>query len=175
MLEIITYGNPILRQKAEKVEEITDEIKKIVEDMELALSKENGVGLAAPQVGISKRIVVIDLTKAEQDRRVALINPQIVYKSSTVVDYEEGCLSVPEIWGVVVRPNEIKVKADLPNGKSILLNASGLLARVLQHEIDHLDGVLFIDHLSEHDLSKYSDKLEKLLDNNRKKLGKAVS
>jgi peptide deformylase len=175
MLEIITYGNPILRQKADKVEEITDEIVKLVEEMELTLSKQNGVGLAAPQIGISKRIVVIDLTKAEQDKKIALINPQIVWKSSTVVDYEEGCLSFPETWGVVVRPNEIKVKADLKNGKSILLNASGFLARVLQLEIDHLDGVMFIDHLSEQDLSKQHEKLERLLDGNRKKLGKAVS
>lgn len=174
-MEIITYGNPILRQKADKVTEVTEEVRGIIARMEKQLAGENGIGLAAPQVGISKRIVVIDLTKAEQDKKAALINPQIVWKSGTMTDYEEGCLSLPGVWGEVVRPSEIKVKAELPNGKSVLLSANGIFARVLQHEIDHLDGVLFIDHLSEREISKHAEKLEKLLDQNRKKLGKAVS
>lgn len=170
-LEIITYGNPILRKVAERVEKIDDEIKKIIKDLKDTLAEENGIGLAAPQVGISKRILIVDLSKSNEDKKVALINPKIIYSSKEVGVYNEGCLSIPDVWGDVIRPIEIRVKAQLENGDSIVINADGLFARVLQHELDHLDGKLFIDYLSEEDLEKNREKLENLLKLNKEKLG----
>jgi|YNPMSStandDraft_2_1061718.scaffolds.fasta_scaffold00019_37 peptide deformylase len=170
-LEVITYGNPILRQKAQPVKKIDDRIKTIVNDMMEALAEEEGIGLAAPQVGISKRIVVIDLSKSGQHTRMALINPEIVFFSSDRVLYQEGCLSIPDVWGDVYRPSMIRVKAKTIMGKSILLEADDILARVLQHEIDHLNGKLFIDYLSAEDREKNAEKIAAILEENRKKLG----
>lgn len=173
-IEITTYGNPVLREKAEKIDEINDEIKNIAKKLEKRLESENGIGLAAPQIGISKRIFTVDLTKAEMDKKTTLINPKIIYKSTEVTDYEEGCLSIPEVWGKVIRPSSIKIKGTLINGRTIVLEADGLFARVLQHEFDHLDGKLFIDYLSETDLKINQSKLDALVEKNRKKLGKVA-
>jgi peptide deformylase len=136
--------------------------------MQEALAQENGLGLAAPQIGILKRILVVDLSKSNQDRKIALINPKIIYKSVEQTDYEEGCLSVPGVWGNVKRPKKIRIKGTLLNGKTIMIEADELFARVLQHEIDHLDGILFIDHLSQEDRVKNKEKIDAILEGSRK-------
>lgn len=172
--DMTLYGSPILRQVAEPVNEITDEVKEIAEKLKKVLAKQNGVGLAAPQIGISKRIFLVDLTKAEEKKTVVLLNPEIVSKSQETTVYEEGCLSVPEVWGDVVRPARIKIRGTLLNGNSIVIKAEGFYARALQHEFDHLDGKLFIDYLSEADIAKNRDKLDALLKEAEKKYGEAA-
>lgn len=171
-LDIITYGNPLLRKKCEPVETVDKEILQIIEGMKKSLDSANGIGLAAPQVGVLKNIFLVDLTKSDQPYKVALINPKIIFKSIDVGPYEEGCLSIPEVWGQVIRPKSIKIKGQLTNGKSMVIEAEGLYARVLQHEFDHLLGKLFIDYLSDVDLNKNRQKLDALVEANRKKLGK---
>lgn len=173
-LEVITYGNPILRQKATPVRKIDNRIKQIVAGMEEALAKEEGIGLAAPQVGIAEQIVLINLSKSGHTTRMALINPEIVFFSNDKVPYQEGCLSIPDVWGDVHRPSLIRVKAKTLSGRNILLEADDILARVLQHEIDHLHGKLFIDYLSEEDRQKNAEKIQQILEENRKKLGHVV-
>ena len=170
-LEILTYGHPVLRQGAEEVVEINGEILKLIKDMQETL-EDNGIGLAAPQVGISKRILVVDLTKSKGDRKIALINPRIVYKSRETADYEEGCLSVPDVWGTVNRPKSIKIKGTLISGKTMMIDADDLFARVLQHEMDHLDGKLFIDYLNSDELAENRPKIEAILEITRKRTGK---
>jgi len=170
-LEIITYGNPILRMKAEPVKEINDDIRKIIDDLTDTLTIENGIGLAATQVGILLRILIVDLTKSKQEKKIALINPKIVYKSLETEEREEGCLSIPDVWGNVIRPKKIKVKGELISGKTIILEADNLFSRVLQHEIDHLEGKLFIDYLSREDYNKNKEKIDKILERNKERLG----
>lgn len=173
--EIITYGNPILRQKSEPVKEIDDEIRKIARDLEDTLTgDEKGVGLAAPQVGICKRILAVDLTKANGERKITLINPKIIYRSREEEAYDEGCLSIPDVWGSVTRPSKIKIKGMLLSGKTFVIDADDYFARVLQHELDHLDGVLFIDYLSPEDKGKNSEIINAIVEKNRAKLGKIL-
>ncbi|MFN3659935.1 MAG: peptide deformylase [Brevinematales bacterium] len=168
---IITYGHPVLRQTAKPVGKVDERIRTIIQDMMEALSEEQGIGLAAPQIGIPERIVIIDLSKSGQQTKMALLNPEIIFSSKDRVPYEEGCLSIPEVWGTVYRPSSVKVKAKTTSGKSIVIEADDILARVLQHEIDHLNGKLFIDYLSEEDRAKNAEKISALLEENRKKLG----
>ena len=130
-LEIITYGNPVLRKQTAEVTDINDEINSIVKDMEETLSLQNGIGLAASQVGISKKIMVIDLTKSKGDKKITLLNPVIISKSKEEVEYEEGCLSVPDVWGNVSRAKTIKIKGTLKSGKNLIIEASDIFARVL--------------------------------------------
>lgn len=139
---IITKEDPLLRKKSKIVKDIDDNVKKIISDMfETLYISDNGVGLAAPQIGILKRIVVID---TEEEEPMALINPEIIF-SEGQIDSEEGCLSCPEEYGIVQRSERVKVKALNEDGQEIEIEAEGFLAIVLQHELDHLKGVLFID------------------------------
>lgn len=132
----------VLRKKAKKVEKIDERLQMLIDDMIDTMYHADGVGLAAPQVGILKRVIVIDVGEGVH----ALINPEFVSQSGEEIDVE-GCLSIPGIRGKVNRPANVVVKALDRNGKEIQLEASGLLARALCHEIDHLDGVLFIDKI----------------------------
>ncbi|MFA5128631.1 MAG: peptide deformylase [Patescibacteria group bacterium] len=144
ILPIITTPNPILRQHAKEInpEEIKSEaIQKLISDMKETVRPAGGIGLAAPQVGISMRLIVV----VTQEKVMALINPEIINFSWRKEAAEEGCLSVPGKWGPVKRSKIIKVKAFDENGKSIKFKAKDLFARVIQHEVDHLNGVLFID------------------------------
>jgi peptide deformylase len=134
--------NDVLRKKAKLVEKIDERLQMLISDMFDTMYRADGVGLAAPQVGILKRVVVIDV--GDGDGVHALINPEFVSQSGEEIDFE-GCLSIPGIRGKVKRPANVTVKALDRNGKEIVLEASGMLARALCHEIDHLDGVLFID------------------------------
>ncbi len=153
-LKIYTEPHHILRQKANNVEAFDVETKKDIQNMLETLRSLPGYGLAAPQVGIGKRIVVIESSgikdeegnyTSEPIKLLILINPEIVKYSTEKCDFEEGCFSVPEYRADIVRPKKVKVKALDEHGKPIQINAGGILARVLQHEIDHLDGILFID------------------------------
>lgn len=152
-LTILTAPNSALLQKSKKVSQIDDSIKNIVVDMIKTLDNEGGIGLAAPQLGIPLRMIIVEIkdteiaknTKIKPISLLVLINPEIIKTSEKQEKKEEGCLSVPNVWGQVIRPLKIKVIGLDRQGKKIKIKASGLLARVLQHEIDHLDGILFTD------------------------------
>ncbi len=142
---IRTYGDEILTKRAKEVEEIDERTKELIEDMIETLHKNNGVGLAAPQVGVLKRIIVIDIYEEGTDVFV-LINPEIV-KTKGQQTVEEGCLSFPNQFAKIVRPAEVTVKALDKDGKKVKLVGKDLLAQALSHEIDHLNGELFIDKI----------------------------
>jgi len=143
LLDIITHPNPILRKKSAKIERITNEMKRLVLDMEKTMLERDGVGLAAPQVGENIRLIVVNT----KDGPIHLINPKITRKSWRKELGEEGCLSIPEVYGKVRRHKKVKAVYQDKNNNRIKIKAEGLLARVIQHEIDHLNGVLFIDYL----------------------------
>ena len=141
-LKIIQEGSPVLRKKAESVKDAkSPEIKKLIADMIVAMKKVSGIGLAAPQVGRFLRLFTVNV----EDKVYVFINPEIKDISTDKIPFEEGCLSVDKIWGPVVRPKKLTIKALDENGEPIKIRAKGLLARVIQHEMDHLDGILFID------------------------------
>lgn len=149
VLPILTAPDPRLKQKAAKVAEIDDAIRALMDDMLETMYVAPGIGLAAPQVAVGKRVIVADIGRSEEDRQpVRMVNPEIVWVSDDDNTYEEGCLSVPEHYAAVVRPRAIRVRYMDENGAHKEIDADGLLATVLQHEMDHLDGILFIDHLS---------------------------
>jgi len=134
--------NPILRKKAESVKNPeSPEINKLVAGMIATMTEINGIGLAAPQVGASLRIFTVNV----EEKISVFINPEVKDFSNDKIPFEEGCLSVPKVWGPVVRPKKLTIKALDENGKPFKIRAKGLLARVIQHEMDHLDGTLFID------------------------------
>jgi peptide deformylase len=146
---LVNLPDPRLRLKSEPVDKITDEIRKLAEDMLETMYDAPGVGLAAIQIGVPKRLVVMDTSKKEEERRpVVLVNPEITWASEEKSTYEEGCLSIPEYYEEVERPARVKFRYTDLDGKTVEMEADGLLATCVQHEIDHLNGVLFIDHLS---------------------------
>lgn len=143
--QIREEGDPLLRKKSREIEEIDDRVLELLNDMyETLKSSEDGVGLAAPQVGILKRAIVIDLSEEGGEGPYKLINPKIVKKKGEQV-CREGCLSVPGVLGDVIRPAEVTVEAINEKGQKVTIKAKDILAVVFCHEIDHLDGVLFID------------------------------
>jgi len=149
LLPILTAPDPRLKQKAVTVEKVDDSIRRLMDDMLETMYDAPGIGLAAPQIGVSKRVIVVDIGKDESDRQpIRMANPEIVWVSDDDRSYEEGCLSVPEHYAAVARPARIKVRFLDHQNEIREIDADGLLATVLQHEMDHLDGILFIDHLS---------------------------
>src|SRR5512141_2632805 len=145
--EIRIMGDPVLRQKAEPLAEIDAETRRLIQDMFETMYEADGVGLAAPQVGVSQRVIVID--PHEQDvKPFGLVNPVILQSAKDVERGEEGCLSIPGLKDIVERPAAVVVEGLDADGKPLHIEAEGLLARVIQHEIDHLDGILFPDRLS---------------------------
>lgn len=146
ILEIVKYGDETLRKRSERVEEIDDALRLLLDAMLTTLRKAEGVGLAAPQVGINKRFFVVDVNGEE---RHFFINPEIVETSMETGPYDEGCLSLPGVFREVQRPVSVKVQYQDEYGKLQNVDAHGLLARVIQHENDHLDGKMFIDRLPE--------------------------
>jgi peptide deformylase len=144
VLSVRRYGDPVLRRRAEMVQEVTPELRRIADDMIDTMYDEVGLGLAAPQVGVSLRLMVVGDERGRDPR--ALINPLIV-ASGGEVTAEEGCLSLPGIFADVTRSEWVQVEAQDVSGHPVSIRARGLLARVLQHEMDHLDGVLFIDRV----------------------------
>ncbi|MEP6617870.1 MAG: peptide deformylase [bacterium] len=144
ILDIRVLGDPILRQATQPVTAITDEIQRLIDDMFETMRHARGIGLAAPQVGRPERLAVVDLG----DDPFVIINPEIIASSSGKSKGEEGCLSIPDIYGDVERPKTVTVRAMSRHGAIFERDAADLLARCLQHEIDHLDGKLFLDYLS---------------------------
>jgi peptide deformylase len=148
ILEILTYGHPVLKQKAADIENIDEDVFDLAQNMIWTLHAAPGIGLAAPQVNRSIRLIVVDLSVGEKkEDLIVLINPEIVQAEGSCV-MEEGCLSVPEINEKVVRPERVVIKGIDLEGKERVIEAKDLQARVYCHEIDHLNGVLFVDHLS---------------------------
>jgi peptide deformylase len=147
--EIITLPDKRLRLVSEPVKQIDAGIRKLVDDMFETMYKAPGIGLAAIQVGVAKRVITMDLSKKDDSHQPQVfINPEILWQSENLAKFEEGCLSIPDYYEEVERPAEVKVKYLDLAGKKQEIEAKGLLATCLQHEIDHINGVLFIDHLS---------------------------
>ena len=155
---IVTTPDPRLRQKSEKVHQIDDETKRIIDEMiasSLAWEEEHecelSAAMAAPQLGYNKRIIVVreDMSNKDNANFVPLINPVVIKTEGKIIEDYEGCLSVPSVYGKVGRPYKARIKAVTENGEEVRLKATGFLARTLLHEIDHLDGVLFIDHIKD--------------------------
>lgn len=142
--EIRLSGDEILRKTSREVEEVTDKIRELLDDMVETMHKYNGVGLAAPQVGILKRVIVIDLYDGEEP--LQLVNPKII-KAKGEQEVEEGCLSFPNEYAKMVRPKEVTVEALDRDGKKVIITGKDLLAQALAHEIDHLNGILFVDNM----------------------------
>ncbi|MDL5167318.1 peptide deformylase [Proteus faecis] len=166
VLPLLRFPDERLRRVAVPVEKVDDEIRTLIDNMIETMYAERGIGLAAPQVNVSKRIVVIDVSE-NRDQPIALINPEIISTEDEVMDMMDGCLSIPDSFAPTQRYRFLKVKALDRNGDVIELEASDLFAGCIQHELDHLDGKLFIDHLSplkRQRIEKKQKKLSKLLD-----------
>ena len=169
--KIIIEPDPILRKKSKKLEKVDDDLRKLMDDMLETMYSAPGIGLAAVQIGILKRLIVIDITKDDQKKNpIFLINPKIIKKSKNTSIYEEGCLSLPGHFAEIERPSECQIDYVDYNGKEKNLKASGLLATCIQHEIDHLNGILFIDYLSKlkkdmiiKKLKKYKKEVDKIV------------
>ena len=147
--QILVIPDPLLRKVSEPVNSVNKEVKNLMDDMLETMYAAPGIGLAAVQIGVLKRIIVIDLSKdGEKKNPLFIVNPEITFKSNELISYEEGCLSIPNQFAEVKRPSSCKVNFLDYNGKKKEINANGLLATCIQHEVDHLDGILFIDHLS---------------------------
>ena len=149
VLEIKLIPDPVLRKKAEPVEVVTNDIISVLNDMAETMYDAPGIGLAANQVGILKRLIVMDCSTDDEDPNlIKMINPEIIFSSTEISELEEGCLSIPEHKSIVKRPSKIKVRFLNTQGSEEIIDAEGLLSACIQHEIDHLNGVLFVDHIS---------------------------
>ena len=169
--KILIEPDPILRKISAPLEKVDKHTRKLMDDMLETMYEAPGIGLAAVQVGVLKRLIVIDISKGEQEKNpLFLINPEITFKSSKTSIFEEGCLSLPGHFAEIERPAECHLKYLDYNGKEKKLTAEGILATCIQHEIDHLDGVLFIDYLSK--LKK--DMIIKKLVKQKRELNKIV-
>ena len=151
-LKIYMLGQETLRTPANRIVKVDDSIRKLAKDMLITMYSAKGIGLAAPQVGVQKRILVIDLNFEDPESPPnVFINPEIISSSASVDTYEEGCLSIPGVYLNVVRPSSIKLSYRDEMGRPKKMNAEGLMARCIQHEIDHLNGVLFVDKVTDQD------------------------
>ena len=169
--EIIIEPDIILRKKSVTLEKVDDDLRKLMDDMLETMYAAPGIGLACVQIGILKRLIVIDVSKDKEKKSpLFLINPEIISKSSSTSVYEEGCLSLPGYFAEIERPAECQIKYIDYNGKKKEMKAGGLLATCIQHEVDHLNGILFIDYLSK--LKR--DMIIKKLIKNKKELNKIV-
>ena len=146
--KILVEPDPFLRQISHDVEKVDDDLRELMDDMLETMYAAPGIGLAAIQVGVPKRVIVIDISKEEKKKPFYFVNPKIIIKSKKKSTYEEGCLSVPGQFAEVDRPDQCHVSYLDYNGKKKDLKAEGLLATCIQHEMDHLEGILFIDYLS---------------------------
>ena len=176
-IDVRTFGDGVLRRRAEAVPAVTAEIRSLAEAMNRAMQKFDGIGIAAPQVGVSLRLVVFDVPfPGDRDKRelspgeaallplmpLAVVNPEIVSASAAVCEHEEGCLSVPGIFAPVVRPERVVFRAMLLDGMTIEYECGGLLGRCIQHELDHLEGTLFTDRVAPTEARKIERQLGQL-------------
>jgi peptide deformylase len=147
--ELIILPDPLLRKVSDPVKTVDSSTRKLLDEMLETMYAAPGIGLAAVQVGVPRRAVVIDISKEDEERQpLFLVNPEIIWSSEEQSEYEEGCLSIPDFYDMVTRPKEVRVRYLDRKGEPQELAASGVLATCVQHEIDHLNGVLFIDHLT---------------------------
>ena len=161
VLEILKYPHTILKKRSKEVAQIDERIKRLIVDMAETMYEANGIGLAACQIGVPQRIIVLDVSPIDpQQRFSAIINPEIIFQEGEI-DHEEGCLSVPDCFEKVKRREKIHVKGISPDGKEMEIAGEGVLAFALQHEIDHLNGVLILDRLSQLKREIYRNKLKK--------------
>jgi peptide deformylase len=159
---IVTYGDPVLRDISKPADKITAEVKDLVADLKASLKQANGLGLSAVQIGVPLRVFIVDLSAIDITAEAKVfINPEIIETSGSA-EFEEGCLSFPGIYQRLIRPERIKVKALDENGQEFVMEAEGIAARAIQHENDHLDGVLFIDHFSSLSRALVDRKLKRL-------------
>ena len=160
---IVKFGDPVLEKPAAPITEFDDELRKLVEDMFESMYAAHGVGLAAPQIGISKRIAVIDVTfKEDPNARIVLVNPEIIHTEGRLTS-NEGCRSLPEFRETVARPRKVTARAQDAEGKTIEVTGDDLLARALVHETDHLNGKLYISHISALKRDMMKRKIRKLM------------
>ncbi len=172
---VYTAGAPILKKKAHRIEEITPEIADLGEEMIGAMAAFDGIGLAGPQYGSDLRIVAFNVPMHEEEgfhspgeaellpmMPLIAINPEIIESGEDLIEAEEGCLSVPEIWGNVVRPATVKFRTQLLDGSTVEYECGGLLARCIQHELDHLNGILFVDRMSPEEFAEIKPALRRL-------------
>ena len=149
LLDILTVPNPVLKQVSTPVAAVDDDLRRLMDDMLETMYAAPGIGLAAIQVGVPKQVIVMDLARqGEPPQPRYFVNPEILWASEEIAPYEEGCLSVPEVYDEVDRPARVKLKYLDYHGREVVEDAEGLFAVCIQHEMDHLKGVLFIDHLS---------------------------
>jgi peptide deformylase len=159
--EILKYPHPVLKERAREVDQIDGELKRLIQDMTETMYDAGGVGLAAPQVGISSRVIVVDVSPMDpQQSLFVMINPEIVFEEGDI-DHEEGCLSVPDCLEKVKRREKVQVRGISPDGKTVEISGEGILAFALQHEIDHLNGVLILDRVSPLKRDVYRRKVKK--------------
>ena len=157
-LRLRYLGDPVLRRKARHIDKVTPVTRETVAAMWDLMYDADGIGLAAPQVGLSQRIIIIDTR--EPGEKVTLINPEIVWKGEAMAKCKEGCLSIPGVEGEVIRALKVRVKGLGIDGKPVEISASGLYARAFQHEIDHLNGIVFVDQVSPEELERLQPQLE---------------
>jgi len=161
VLEILKYPHRLLKKRSQEIEKIDENTRRLIQDMIETMYDANGVGLAACQVGVSKRIIVLDVSPMDPEQDLlALINPEIMAEEEEI-DHEEGCLSVPDCQEIIKRRQKVRVRGMSSEGKEIELEAQGILAIALQHEVDHLNGVLILDRMSGLKREIYRNKLRK--------------
>ena len=161
--EILIVPDPRLKKECAPVEEVNDEIKTLLDDMLETMYAAPGIGLAAPQIGVMKRVVVMDVSDdKDKPEPLKLINPEIIWESEETSVYQEGCLSIPEQYADIERPAEVGLRYMDENGETHEIEAEGLLATCIQHELDHLDGILFTDYLSALKRNMIIKKVQKL-------------
>ncbi len=165
-MEVLKYGHQTLKEPSIEITQFDHPLEKLADEMYHTMTKEKGIGLAAPQVGVLKRLIIIDIEEGKG--RINLVNPVISSHTGEIEGGEEGCLSVPEIFAEIDRFKGIHVEAQSLIGEKLSFNASDLLARVIQHEIDHLDGILFIDRLDKLDKMRLKGDLKKVKKKYRK-------
>ncbi|TAL34304.1 peptide deformylase [Phenylobacterium sp.] len=162
--EILTVPHPVLKQVSQPVDKVDDELRALMDDMLETMYDAPGIGLAAVQIGVPKRVIVMDLSREGEEKAPQyFVNPEIVWKSEETAPYEEGCLSVPEIYDEVERPARVKLRYLNYQGEQVEEDAEGLYAVCIQHEMDHLEGVLFIDYLSRLKREQAVKKVKKLV------------
>jgi len=161
--EILVVPHPVLKQVSQTVDKVDDELRALMDDMLETMYEAPGIGLAAIQIGVPKRVIVMDLARQDEEPQPRyFVNPEILWASEETAPYEEGCLSVPEIYDEVDRPARVKIRYLNYQGEQIEEDAEGLFAVCIQHEMDHLNGVLFIDHLSRLKREQAVKKVKKL-------------